>query len=207
MDLHARIRLRLNGQMLDTTVGRVLLFEVIPPMIPFERVNRVMNKKEIRKLIDDCYRKAGVKQTVILADRLKDVGYHYATLSGISISVADMKVPPKKKEILRKAEEEVRRVEKQYVDGLITDGEKYNKLVDIWAKASEDVAQEMMEVMGNEDNNRPRPKGGPGSQFQSHLYDVRFRRPGQQGPDAPIGRHAGADGQALRGNHRDADPG
>jgi len=149
-DLHARIRLRLKGQMVDTTVGRVLLFEVIPPMIPFERVNRVMNKKEIRKLIDDCYRKAGIKETVILADRLKDVGFHFATLSGISISVADMKVPPQKKEILQKAEDEVRRVEKQYVDGLITDGEKYNKLVDIWAKASEDVAQEMMEVMGTE---------------------------------------------------------
>jgi DNA-directed RNA polymerase subunit beta' len=150
VDLHARIRLRLNGQMLDTTVGRVLLFEVIPPMIPFERVNRVMTKKEIRKLIDDCYRKAGIKETVILADRLKDVGFHFATLSGISISVADMKVPPQKKEILRKAEDEVRRVEKQYVDGLITDGEKYNKLVDIWAKASEDVAQKMIEVMGTE---------------------------------------------------------
>ncbi len=150
VDLHARIRLRLNGQMVDTTVGRVLLFEVIPPMIPFERVNRVMTKKEIRKLIDDCYRKAGIKETVILADRLKDVGFHFATLSGISISVADMKVPPQKKEILRKAEDEVRRVEKQYVDGLITDGEKYNKLVDIWAKASEDVAQKMIEVMGTE---------------------------------------------------------
>jgi DNA-directed RNA polymerase subunit beta' len=149
-DLHARIRMRLNGQLLDTTVGRVLLFEVIPSMIPFKRVNRVMTKKEIRKLIDDCYRKAGIKETVILADRLKDVGFHYATLSGISISVADMKVPPQKKEILRKAEDEVRRVEKQYVDGLITDGEKYNKLVDIWAKASEDVAQQMMEVMGTE---------------------------------------------------------
>jgi len=150
VDLHARIRLRLNGQMVDTTVGRVLLFEVIPPMIPFERVNRVMTKKEIRKLIDDCYRKAGIKETVILADRLKDVGFHFATLSGISISVADMKVPPQKKEILRKAEDEIRRVEKQYVDGLITDGEKYNKLVDIWAKASEDVAQKMIEVMGTE---------------------------------------------------------
>ena len=150
VDLHARIRVRLNGQMVDTTVGRVLLFEVIPPMIPFERVNRVMTKKEIRKLIDDCYRKAGIKETVILADRLKDVGFHFATLSGISIWVADMQVPPRKKEILRKAEDEVRRVEKQYVDGLITDGEKYNKLVDIWAKATEDVALKMIEVMGTE---------------------------------------------------------
>jgi DNA-directed RNA polymerase subunit beta' len=150
VELQARIKVRLNGQLVDTTVGRVLLGEVLPDMIPFERINRVMTKKEIRKLIDDCYRKAGIKQTVLLADRLKDVGYHFATLSGISISVSDMKIPPQKKEILRKAEEEVRRVEKQYTDGLITDGEKYNKLVDIWARASEDVAQKMMQVMGSE---------------------------------------------------------
>ncbi len=155
VDLQARIKVRLDGRLVDTTVGRVLLGEVLPPMLPFERINRVMNKKEIRKLIDDCYRKAGIKETVLLADRLKDMGYHYATLSGISISVSDMKIPPQKKEILRKAEEEVRRVEKQYTDGLITDGEKYNKLVDIWAKASEDVAQKMMQVMGSEVVDRP----------------------------------------------------
>ncbi|MBI5602010.1 MAG: DNA-directed RNA polymerase subunit beta' [Deltaproteobacteria bacterium] len=150
VELQARIKVRLNGQLVDTTVGRMLLGEVLPPMIPFDRINRVMTKKEVRKLIDECYRKAGIKQTVLLADRLKDVGYHYATLSGISISVSDMKIPPQKKEILRKAEEEVRKVEKQYTDGLITDGEKYNKLVDIWARASEDVAQKMMQVMGSE---------------------------------------------------------
>jgi DNA-directed RNA polymerase subunit beta' len=150
VDLQARIKVRLDGHLVETTVGRMLLNEVLPPMIPFDRINRLMTKKEIRKLIDDCYRKAGLKQTVLLADRLKDVGYHYATLSGISISVFDMKIPPQKKEILRKAEEEVRKVEKQYTDGLITDGEKYNKLVDIWARASEDVAQKMMQVMGSE---------------------------------------------------------
>ena len=150
VDLQARVRVRVDGRLVETTVGRVLMAEVVPPIIPFERINRVMNKKEIRKLIDECYRKAGIKQTVILADRLKDVGYLYATQSGISISVFDMKIPPQKKEILKKAEEEVRRVEKQYTDGLITDGEKYNKLVDIWAKASEDVAQKMMQVMGTE---------------------------------------------------------
>jgi DNA-directed RNA polymerase subunit beta' len=150
VDLQARITVRLNGKRVETTVGRVLLSEILPPAIPFERINRIMTKKEIRKIIDDCFRRSGIKQTVLLADRLKDIGYHFATLSGISISVADMKVPPQKKEILKKAEEEVRRVEKQYTDGLITDGEKYNKLVDIWAKASEDVAQKMMEVMGSE---------------------------------------------------------
>ena len=205
--LHARIRMRLNGGLVDTTVGRVLLSEVIPPVIPFERVNRVMTKKEIRKLIDDCYRKSGIKATVLLADRLKDIGYQYATRSGISISVSDMKIPPEKKEILGKAEEEVRRVEKQYIDGLITDGEKYNKLVDIWAKASEDVAQKMMQVMGNELMIDPPGPGSPGAQLQSYLHDVRFRVPGEQRPDAPIGRDAGADGQTLRGNHRNAHPG
>jgi DNA-directed RNA polymerase subunit beta' len=161
VDLQARIMVRLNGKRVETTVGRVLLSEVLPPAIPFERINRTMTKKEIRKIIDDCFRGAGIKQTVLLADRLKDIGYHFATLSGISISVADMKVPPQKKEILKKAEEEVRRVEKQYTDGLITDGEKYNKLVDIWAKASEDVAQKMMEVMGSETIPGPGKKETP----------------------------------------------
>ena len=150
VDLQARIKVRIDGSMVETTVGRIILGEILPPMIPFERVNRVMTKKEVRKLIDDCFRKAGIKQTVLLADRLKDIGYQFATLSGISISVADMKVPPKKKEILKQAEEDVRKVEKQYTDGLITDGEKYNKLVDIWAKSSEDVAHQMMLVMGKE---------------------------------------------------------
>ena len=97
VDLQARIKVRLQDRLMDSTVGRVLLGEVLPPMIPFERINRVMTKKEIRKLIDECYRKAGIKQTVLLADRLKDVGYHYATLSGISISVSDMKIPPQKR--------------------------------------------------------------------------------------------------------------
>jgi DNA-directed RNA polymerase subunit beta' len=156
VDLQARIKVRLDDRLVETTVGRIILGEVLPPMIPFDRINRVMTKKEIRKLIDDCYRKAGLKQTVLLADRLKDVGYHYATLSGISISVFDMKIPPQKKDILKKAEEEVRKVEKQYTDGLITDGEKYNKLVDIWARASEDVAQKMMQVMGSETVSGPR---------------------------------------------------
>ena len=165
VDLQARIKVRFDGRLVETTVGRVLLGEVLPSMLPFERINRVMNKKEVRKLIDDCYRKAGIKETVLLADRLKDIGYHYATLSGISISVSDMKIPPQKKEILKKAEEEVRRVEKQYTDGLITDGEKYNKLVDIWAKASEDVAQKMMQVMGSEVSTGPDHKDYPGCQF------------------------------------------
>jgi DNA-directed RNA polymerase subunit beta' len=155
VDLHAPIEVRLNGKRVKTTVGRILLAEILPESLPFDGINRVMTKKEVRKLIDDCYRKAGIKETVLLADRLKDLGYHYATLSGISISVFDMKIPEEKEEILKRADLEVETVEQQYKDGLITDGEKYNKLVDLWAKASEDVAQKMMRVMSKETQQGP----------------------------------------------------
>jgi len=95
-------------------------------------VNKVMNKKELRSLINESYRREGIKTTVILSDRLKDIGYRYATLSGISISMKDMTIPSRKAEIIEKAEKEVKRIDDQYKSGLITDGEKYNKVVDIW---------------------------------------------------------------------------
>ena len=144
LDLHARIKVRIDGQRIDTTVGRVLLSEIIPSKIPFSAVNRVMNKKSLAQLIDVCYRTAGVKATVILADRLKDFGYQYATHSGVSISISDMVIPTRKSEIIDQAFDLVREIERQYNEGLITEGEKYNKAVDIWAKATEDVAAEMM---------------------------------------------------------------
>jgi DNA-directed RNA polymerase subunit beta' len=128
----------------DTTVGRVLLFEILPKGVQFSAVNRVMNKKALAQLIDMCYRRAGVKATVILADRLKDLGYEFATKSGLSISIKDMVIPSRKPEILDQAFDQVREIERQYNEGLITEGEKYNKAVDIWAKATEDVAAEMM---------------------------------------------------------------
>ncbi len=143
-DLHARIQVRMNGERVKTTVGRVLLAEILPESIPFSAVNRVMNKKALAQLIDHCYRQAGVKATVILADRLKDMGYEFATRSGLSISINDMVIPRKKTEIIDQAFDQIREIERQYNEGLITEGEKYNKAVDIWAKATEDVAGEMM---------------------------------------------------------------
>ncbi len=142
-----------KGQMLAeefvrTTVGRVILSEILPEGVTFSAVNRVMNKKALAQLIDTCYRTAGVKATVILADRLKDTGYHYATRSGISISIKDMTIPQRKSEILQIAFDQVQEIERQYNEGLITEGEKYNKAVDIWAKATEDVAAEMMREIG-----------------------------------------------------------
>jgi len=117
------------------------------PEIPFNLVNRVMDKGQLRDLVDYAYRNLGPKATVILSDRLKDLGYHYSTMGGLSISIDAMIIPAQKWEILNKAEEQVTEIGRQYTEGLITQGEKYNKVVDIWAKATDDVANEMMEAM------------------------------------------------------------
>jgi DNA-directed RNA polymerase subunit beta' len=146
-DLHAKIRVRIDGKLVDTTIGRILLSELLPVRVPFSVINKVMTKKELAWLIDYTYRNAGTKETVILADRLKDMGYEYATRAGISICVNDMMVPVNKEDILVKAENQVLDVESQYTDGLITVGEKYNKVIDVWSKATESVAKEMMDEM------------------------------------------------------------
>ena len=129
--------------------GRFHLFEVIEkrPEISFAAINKAMDKKALRELIDYAYRNLGPKTTVILADRLKDIGYRYSTEGGLSISIDAMIIPPKKWNILKSAENQVTEIGRQYTEGLITQGEKYNKLVDIWAKATDDVANEMMEAM------------------------------------------------------------
>lgn len=150
VDLHARIKVRFEGERVDTTVGRVLLYEIVPKEIPFSLINKVMNKKSLASLIDYCYRKVNAKSTVILADRLKDMGYRYATKSGLSISVFDMVIPSRKGEIVEQASKQVKEIERQYNEGLITEGEKYNKVVDIWAKGTEDVAAEMMKEISVE---------------------------------------------------------
>ena len=125
------------------------LFEVLNkwPAVPFDIVNAVMDKKALRQVVDYVYRNLGPKATVILSDRLKDIGYSYSTRGGLSICIDDMIIPKAKKEIIEKAEEQVTEIGRQYIEGLITQGEKYNKVVDIWAKATDDVANEMMEVM------------------------------------------------------------
>ncbi|HEU19050.1 MAG TPA: DNA-directed RNA polymerase subunit beta' [Deltaproteobacteria bacterium] len=148
--LHAKIKLRLNGDMTDTTVGRVLLYEIIPDEISFDIVNKVITKKEMANLIDYTYRTCGAKTTVILADRLKDLGFQYATKSGLSISINDMVIPAGKEGIVNRANLEVKEIQKQYMDGLITDGERYNKVIDIWAQATEKVAAEMLRDIGME---------------------------------------------------------
>ena len=150
IDPLAPIQIRLMGKIVTTTVGRILLREIMPEGISFDSINRTMTKKEIRKLIGEAYRKCGIKTTVVLADRLKDLGYKFATQAGISIAISDMVIPHRKAEILRDSQTEVAEVESQYREGLITEGEKYNKVVDIWARATDEVAAEMMEEMARE---------------------------------------------------------
>lgn len=142
--LQAKIKVRMDGQLVETTMGRILLGAILPAAVPFSEINKVMTKKALAQLIDFTYRHAGTKETVILADRLKDMGYEFATRAGISICINDMKIPLSKEDLIEKAERDVMDVSQQYSDGLITSGEKYNKVVDIWSKVSEDVANEMM---------------------------------------------------------------
>ncbi|MCK7467299.1 MAG: hypothetical protein MZU91_03560 [Desulfosudis oleivorans] len=110
-----------------------------------------MNKKELANLIDHCYRLCGDKTTILLADRLKDLGFKYATISGLSFAVGNMIIPENKKNIVSQADKDVLKIQKQYMDGLITDGERYNKVVDIWAQATEKIASEMLKGISTEE--------------------------------------------------------
>ena len=165
--LHAGIRVRIDGKLVETTVGRILLKEIIPEEIPFEIINRVMNKKELANLIDYCYRYCGDKKTVILSDRLKNLGYQYATESGISISIKDMRIPTKKNVMIEETSREVQEIQSQYADGLITDGERYNKVIDIWARVTEEVSNEMLNELGTDEVKDGKGKVKKTSSFNS----------------------------------------
>ena len=146
--LHALPRTAGDGQAkierVETTVGRVLLYEIVPRVVAFDEVNRTMKKKELGNLIDLVYRRAGNKATVIFADRLKDIGFEYATRAGISISIKDMVIPPQKGALLEQAQKEVSEIQKQYNNGVITDGERYNKVVDIWAEVQDEIGASVL---------------------------------------------------------------
>ena len=164
IDLHAKITVRIKEFELDvdgskrekitrynTTVGRALLSEILPPGLPFSYIDRALKKKEISRLINASFRKVGIRETVIFADKLMSTGYSYATRAGISISINDMLVPPEKEQLIAAAEAEVKEIEDQYVSGLVTQGERYNKVVDIWGRAGDKVADAMMKQLREED--------------------------------------------------------
>ncbi len=135
----------------DTTVGRALLSEILPPGLPFELINCDLNKKAISNLINACYRQVGLKETVIFADQLMYTGFRNSTRAGVSIAIDDMVIPGEKESILGAAESEVKEIQDQYTSGLVTNGERYNKVVDIWSHANDAVAKAMMDKLGTEE--------------------------------------------------------
>jgi DNA-directed RNA polymerase subunit beta' len=139
-----------STSIVETTVGRALLSEILPKGLPFSNINKALKKKEISKLINTSFRKCGLKETVVFADKLLQNGFRLATKAGISICVDDMLVPPQKVEIIARAEKEVKEIEQQYVSGLVTSGERYNKVVDIWGKAGDEVSKVMMAQLAKE---------------------------------------------------------
>ena len=163
VDLNARITVRIKETDTDadgeqrekitryeTTVGRTLLFENFPPGLSFSLLNKTLKKKEISKLINAGFRRCGLRETVIFADRLMYAGFSYATKAGISICADDMLIPKQKSDLIAAAEKEVKEIEGQYTSGLVTQGERYNKVVDIWGRAGDQVAKAMMEQLGVE---------------------------------------------------------
>jgi DNA-directed RNA polymerase subunit beta' len=164
VELHARAQVRLrevapdeNGELretvkrVETTVGRALLSQILPEGLPFELVNRDLNKKAISQLINACYRRVGLKETVVFADQLMYTGFKYSTRAGVSFGINDMVIPPEKTGILSHAEGQVKEIEDQYASGLVTKGERYNKVVDIWSHTNDQVAKAMMEKLGKEE--------------------------------------------------------
>ncbi|NWG32673.1 MAG: DNA-directed RNA polymerase subunit beta' [Rhodocyclaceae bacterium] len=161
-DLHARISVRIreyerNGDgwiekitRYSTTAGRALLSEILPKGLPFRIIDKPLKKKEISKLIDESFRRCGLKETVVFADKLMQTGFRLATRGGISIAIDDMLVPTQKQSIIEAAEAEVKEIEKQYTSGLVTVGERYNKVVDIWGRAGDQVAKAMMDQLQHE---------------------------------------------------------
>jgi DNA-directed RNA polymerase subunit beta' len=171
VELNARISVRIREQEVgadgerrekvtryQTTAGRALLSEILPPGLAFSLIDKPLKKKEISRLINACFRRCGLKETVVFADRLMYTGFSMATRAGISIAVDDMLVPSQKEGIIADAEKEVKEIEAQYTSGLVTHGERYNKVVDIWGRAGDQVAKAMMEQLGTEPVMRRDPK-------------------------------------------------
>ena len=163
VELHAKVKVRITEvvtdeegnkskktSIVDTTVGRALLAEILPEGLPFELANTDLTKKNISRLINSSYRRLGLKDTVVFADKLMYTGFAYATRAGVSIGIDDMLIPDEKKGILSEAEAEVLEIQEQYQSGLVTAGERYNKVVDIWSRTNERIAKAMMETIGTE---------------------------------------------------------
>ncbi|WP_035892932.1 DNA-directed RNA polymerase subunit beta' [Legionella oakridgensis] len=157
VDIHAKIKIRMSidktqtHQLVETTVGRAILADILPKGMPFSYINKPMTKKAISKVVDSCYRNYGLKETVIFADQLMYMGFKYATRAGASIGIEDMEIPDDKASIIEQADNEVREIESQFRSGLLTNGERYNKVIDIWSRTNEMVAKSMMSKIATEE--------------------------------------------------------
>ena len=141
LHLQAPIKIRLNGQLIETTVGRTFVYDVTPKSLGYDAINKILNKKELAKLIDLAYRKSSEKETVMFADAIMKMGYEYATKAGISINIKDMVIPKEKPQIIDTAQAEVDKITNEYNEGSITNGERYNKIVDVWAQTNEKLSK------------------------------------------------------------------
>ena len=206
--LQARIKVRIiealeseNGEkvttreIVDTTVGRVLLYNIVPAGLPFSMVNQKMAKKQISQILNACYRNVGLKETVIFADQLMYTGYAYSTRSGSSIGVNDFVIPDEKVSIISQANSEVEEIESQFASGLVTQGEKYNKVIDIWSRANDIVAKSMMEGLSSEPVIN---KEGNEEQQESFNSVYVYADSGARGSPAQIRQLAGMRGLMAR---------
>ena len=216
VDLQAKVKVRItdrpiNGEyskeLRETTVGRILLSEVVPKAVDFTLINADMTKKALGGLVDACYRACGQKETVLLSDRIRTIGYSQATAAGISISIDDMRIPPEKQTIVGQAQDEVSEIEEQYIEGLITDGERYNKVIDIWARVGESVSKALMEGISTEVVKSNDEKSSRKMRTFNPIFLMADSGAAWLGSaDSSAGRDARSDGQALRRDHRDPDP-
>ena len=216
VDLHAKVTVRIEEHELnfdnsktlkinryETTVGRALLSEILPAGLPFELINKSLKKKEISRLINASFRKLGVRETVILADQLMYTGYTYATKAGMSISVHDMLVPAEKQDLISQADREVLEIENQYSSGLVTQGEKYNKVVDIWGRAGDKIADAMMSQLKEEtvvDLNGKAIKDEQGNELKQESFNAIYMMAdsGARGSAAQVRQLAGMRGLMAR---------
>ena len=147
VDLQAKIKVKVKGEIVETSPGRMILHSIVPDFVPVEMYNKIMKKKDIANMVDYVYKKGGLKATAEFLDDLKNLGFKYAAKVGVSISAADIVVPSEKQEIVDKAVKRVREIQEQYKKGLLTEQERYNKIIDIWTKANNDIADKLMELM------------------------------------------------------------
>jgi DNA-directed RNA polymerase subunit beta' len=212
VDIHAKITVRIKEYEVDldgnktekinryeTTVGRALLSEILPAGLAFSYIDKALKKKEISRLINASFRKVGIRETVIFADRLMYTGYTYATKAGISISINDMLVPLEKEQLITAAESEVKEIEDQYVSGLVTQGERYNKVVDIWGRAGDKVADAMMKQLREEavldvDGNPAKDEAGKPLRQESFNAIYMMADSGARGSAAQVRQLAGMRG-------------